>query len=535
MQSFQKFRRFEFWFILLAFIIYITRRLFQLAARFDMDVELAEQSTQNASADIFPKTIHGIWESLASYNHVLNTIFPTIAGGVLFFLAWATFHYLAFPRWKSKGEEQSLFFTYLILTVVLSLASVFFYDFFKLYWRFRFDNSGQIIDFKVYSLFRKASLVSNTIVLLTIIGIYEAVAQFYYFIKTKLYEETEKNYQYLDLLLLTFIAVFVLIFTLFGQLPVSFWNGGLRDLVLIPLFLGIAYAAHNIFIRKVMPNISTPHSKEFSEGIILFLLICGIGSFIFQIVEIVFWVSSKRFSRIEFSIKDLVIVFVWLVFISVIAAFLRSVFFKEKLQLTQLFTQKTAELSSLRSQINPHFLFNALNTLYSVSLKENADKTADGIQKLGDMMRFMLNENNQDRIPLNKEIEYLQNYIEIQGMRIAESDNIEIKVNIQPSDRDIFIAPMLLNPFIENAFKHGISFRNPSWIYITLTFDDTKLYFKVHNSLHIKSELDPEKDNNGIGLENVRKRLDLIYKNRYNLDIQQSEQDFFVSLTITYW
>ncbi|RYU96778.1 sensor histidine kinase [Emticicia agri] len=534
MQSFQKFRRYEFWFILLAFTIYITRRLFQLAARFDRDVELAEQSTKNASADFLPRTIHSVWESLASYNHALNTIFPTIAGGVLLFLAWATFHYMAFPRWKSKGQEQSLFFTYLFLTAVFSLASVFFYDFFKLYWRFRLDNSGQIIDFKVYSLFRKVHLLSNTIALLAIIGIYEITSQFYYFIKTKLYEEPEKNYQYLDILLIVFILLSFLFFAVFGQLPVSFWNGGLRDVVLVPLFLGIAYGAHKIFTEKVMPHISAPHSKEFSTGITLFFLVCGIGSFIFQVVEIVFWLS-KGFSRIEFSIKDLVIVFVWLVLLSVIAAFLRSVFFKEKLQLTQLFTQKTAELSSLRSQINPHFLFNALNTLYSVSLKENADKTADGIQKLGDMMRFMLNENNQDRIPLNKEIEYLQNYIEIQRMRIAESDNIEIKINIQPSDRDIFIAPMLLNPFIENAFKHGISFRNPSWIYITLTFDDTRLYFKVHNSLHAKSESDPEKDNNGIGLENVKKRLDLIYKNRYALDIQKSEQDFFVSLTITYW
>jgi hypothetical protein len=534
MQSFQKFRRYEFWFILLAFTIYITRRLFQLAAQFDRDVELAERSTQNASADVFPRTIHNIWESLASYNHTLNTIFPTIAGGIFFFLSWATFHYLAFPRWKSKGQEQSFFFTYLFLTTALSLASVFFYDFFKLYWRFRFDSSGQIIDFKVYSLFRKAHLLSNTIALLAFIGIYEVAAQFYYFIKTKLYEESEKNYQYLDVLLLVVILISVLFFALFGQLPINFWNGGIRDVVLLPMFLGIAYLAHTIFVEKVIPHISSLHSKDFSAGIILYFLVCSIGSFIFQVVEIIFGVS-KGFSRIEFSIKDLIIVFVWLVLLSVISGFLRIVFFKEKLQLTQLFTQKTAELSSLRSQINPHFLFNALNTLYSVSLKENADKTADGIQKLGDMMRFMLNENNQDRIPLNKEIEYLENYIEIQRMRIAASDNIEIKVNIQPSDRDIFIAPMLLNPFIENAFKHGISFRNPSWIYITLTFDDTKLYFKVHNSLHTKSDLDPEKDNNGIGLENVRKRLDLIYKNRYALDIQKSEQDFFVSLTITYW
>jgi LytS/YehU family sensor histidine kinase len=201
---------------------------------------------------------------------------------------------------------------------------------------------------------------------------------------------------------------------------------------------------------------------------------------------------------------------------------------------------KSAELSSLRAQINPHFLFNALNSLYATALKENGEKTADGIQKLGDMMRFMLQENNRDRIPLDKEIEYLRNYIEIQRMRIDESHNIEIRVNIQEPNRAIYLAPMMLTPFVENAFKHGISLRHPSWIYITLTLDDTRLYFKVHNSRHAKSpetaeRHDPEESQSGVGLDNVRKRLDLIYPGRHQLDIQRSEQDYFVSLTLVYW
>ena len=118
-------------------------------------------------------------------------------------------------------------------------------------------------------------------------------------------------------------------------------------------------------------------------------------------------------------------------------------------------------------------------------------------------------------------------------MRIDENHDVEIKINIQQSEREIFIAPMLLNPFIENAFKHGISFRNPSWIYITLTYDAQKLYFKVHNSLHPKTDIDElESENNGIGLENVRKRLELIYPNRHTLDIQASDNDYFVSLIL---
>jgi LytS/YehU family sensor histidine kinase len=135
---------------------------------------------------------------------------------------------------------------------------------------------------------------------------------------------------------------------------------------------------------------------------------------------------------------------------------------------------------------------------------------------------------------LAKEVEYLHNYIEIQRMRIDESQGVEIRVTIQEAEGEIYLAPMLLSPFVENAFKHGISLQQPSWIYITLTMDDTRLYFKVHNSLHPKGQHDPEQNSFGVGLSNVKKRLQLIYPNRHTLDIQQSHKDFFVSLALVY-
>jgi LytS/YehU family sensor histidine kinase len=117
-------------------------------------------------------------------------------------------------------------------------------------------------------------------------------------------------------------------------------------------------------------------------------------------------------------------------------------------------------------------------------------------------------------------------------MRIDESKDIKIEVNIQASDREIYLAPMLLNPFVENAFKHGLSFLSPSWIFITLTHDDHNLYFKVHNSLHSKTEEMENAESHGIGLENVKKRLEVIYPDRHKLDIQQTAQDFFVNLVL---
>jgi LytS/YehU family sensor histidine kinase len=247
------------------------------------------------------------------------------------------------------------------------------------------------------------------------------------------------------------------------------------------------------------------------------------------LVYFLFEFSSN--SSIEVTVFNFIAVHV----IGVGSAYLRSIFAAEQRSFLTEVTQSSAELGALRAQINPHFLFNALNTLYAIAMKENSEKTADGIQKLGDMMRFMLHENHQNRIPLAKEIEYLHNLISIQELRLDENQQIELKVNLQNPDRDVFIAPMLLNPFVENAFKHGISFRNPSWIYITLTHDPEHIFFKVHNSYHPKAEneLDPEKDSHGIGLDNVRKRLDLLYPDKHELSIQVSEHDYFVSLILT--
>jgi two-component system, LytTR family, sensor kinase len=194
--------------------------------------------------------------------------------------------------------------------------------------------------------------------------------------------------------------------------------------------------------------------------------------------------------------------------------------------------QSTANIDFLRSQINPHFLFNALNTIYGTAIKENAERTSEGIEKLGDMMRFMLQENMQETISLAREIDYLNNYISLQRLRTDTSPNIQINTSIHDRENGYPIAPMLLIPFVENAFKHGISFREPSHIKITLEIKDNTLYFDVYNSKHARQENDPEKDKSGIGLENVSHRLKLLYPGRHELIIRDTSKEFFVHLTI---
>ena len=194
--------------------------------------------------------------------------------------------------------------------------------------------------------------------------------------------------------------------------------------------------------------------------------------------------------------------------------------------------QSNAHFDFLRSQINPHFLFNALNTIYGTALQEKAERTSEGIEKLGDMMRFMLQENMQDKISLAREIDYLNNYISLQKLRTDTNPIVNIEAHIEQPVTGVQIAPMLLIPFVENAFKHGISFREPSHIKVTLEVRDNVLYFDVYNSKHQKQETDPEKGKSGIGLYNVKQRLELLYPAKHELIIRETGKEFFVHLTI---
>ena len=194
--------------------------------------------------------------------------------------------------------------------------------------------------------------------------------------------------------------------------------------------------------------------------------------------------------------------------------------------------KSNTDLQFLRSQINPHFLFNVLNTLYGTALQENAERTAEAIQKLGDMMRFMLHENNLDFIDMHKEVEYLENYIALQKLRTQSSQDIIIEDDIRVENCNYKIAPMLLIPFVENAFKHGISLKERSWIKIKLACDDRNIFFEISNSMHTRNENDPEKERSGIGFKNVMQRLKLIYPGKHQLSVNGDEKEFFVKLSI---
>jgi two-component system, LytTR family, sensor kinase len=193
---------------------------------------------------------------------------------------------------------------------------------------------------------------------------------------------------------------------------------------------------------------------------------------------------------------------------------------KEKLQL---------ELRSLKAQVHPHFLFNTLNNLYSLTLKNSA-KAGEMVLKLSDIMRYVLYEANEDQVSMEKEITFIRNYIELQ--RIRYSDKHRISFNVEGKISDQKVAPLLFIDFVENAFKHGLDKRFESgYVCVEFILDGDHLQFRVKNSASQSDEPGTEKQS-GIGLQNVRRRLELIYSDRHNLAIKGTNEEFSVELKL---
>jgi len=201
---------------------------------------------------------------------------------------------------------------------------------------------------------------------------------------------------------------------------------------------------------------------------------------------------------------------------------------RSKTNLRLSLEQKTTELDFLKSQVNPHFLFNSLNTVYGIALSENSPKTANGVQMLSGMMRFMLRENTEQQIPVAKEIDYIHHYIELQSLRLTGSEtvlNIELNRGCKGN-----IAPMILIPFIENAFKHGVSVQDSSFINIRLECSPEHVGLFVKNSKHTRSL--PENETSGIGLKNVKDRLLILYPDKHMLVLNEDDDTFEVKLKV---
>lgn len=189
-----------------------------------------------------------------------------------------------------------------------------------------------------------------------------------------------------------------------------------------------------------------------------------------------------------------------------------------------------SELRFLKSQINPHFLFNTLNNLYALTLKKS-DKAPEIVIKLSEMMRYMLYECNEKRVPLSKEVNYLRNYLDLE--RLRQSDKIRIQFAVDGMVGDQMIAPLLFIPFLENSFKHGLNTQiREGFVEIKMKVDQQRVEFHIENSKGDAIPRPNSRPSGGIGLVNVRRRLNILYPDRYSLLISDNPNTYAVDLTI---
>lgn len=184
-----------------------------------------------------------------------------------------------------------------------------------------------------------------------------------------------------------------------------------------------------------------------------------------------------------------------------------------------------AELSLYKAQINPHFLFNTLNTLYALVLS-GSDKTESAFVKFSGILRYMYSQNESELIPADDELEYIHQYVDLQKLRL--NHHTDVQLNVEASSKKVLIPPMILITFVENAFKYGTSSDKDCKIDIRIKIDENKLLFETDNAVMRR----PDGQKNGIGIQNCRKRLELLYPGKYELENEEIEGIYHVRLLI---
>lgn len=205
--------------------------------------------------------------------------------------------------------------------------------------------------------------------------------------------------------------------------------------------------------------------------------------------------------------------------------------FQQKQDKIELQTQTMqSELNFLKSQINPHFLFNTLNNLYALTLKKS-DQAPEIVLKLSEMMRYMLYECNEPKVLLSKEVHYMKNYLELEKIRQGPKAEIHLEINGEAYDKKI--APLMFIPFLENSFKHGLnSSISEGYVEAVLNIKEDSIHFHIENSKAQSMPRQMHKRSGGIGLVNVKRRLNILYPEKYDLTLSDNPNAYHVDLKI---
>lgn len=322
----------------------------------------------------------------------------------------------------------------------------------------------------------------------------------------------------------------ILLPTMITLLPIERWL--VNNSLFVYLLVSWLYAVYILNRRITMPSMLS-EKKRFWIAIIVILLTI-IGTYFITRYQMEAPMHRIHRSRVTQRSPKLGLQqqAVWFLYV-VVTAFSMAVGLLTELyrQITKRqsveFEKKKAELALYKAQINPHFLFNSLNTLYAMVVTKSS-KTEDAFMQFIELMKYMFTNNTKDKIPLHTEIEYIQQYIELQKYRIPENFHIHFSYKHDDTEQ-MNIAPMILITFIENVFKHGISSHEPGDAYIVLRAENGELLLSTNNPLLNHTSQNKSKK---IGIENCRKRLELLYPNRYTLSVEEKSRRYLLTLTI---
>lgn len=246
-----------------------------------------------------------------------------------------------------------------------------------------------------------------------------------------------------------------------------------------------------------------------------------------MLLWLIFELLQFRTGHFEGYIDENILISLLGLVLILLVAYLCDYIRTKQLQTQLLQSKSEAELHALKAQINPHFLFNVLNTVYNQASLEESPNTADMILKISDLLRFAIEEAPKSKIPLDKEISFLQNYIDLQKARLPQSPMIELDFQWKISPNKFVVSPMLLMPLVENAFRYGLSLSHPCYIRLSAILEQQTLKFSIENSNFAVG-----REGLGTGLKQVQERLKLEYNNQNEFHIQKSDKIFSVQLKL---
>ncbi len=324
-----------------------------------------------------------------------------------------------------------------------------------------------------------------------------------------------------------FWVVFLVALILLDGNELGIWTNILSNFTMTLFFAGIAYVNILYLIPKYLFT-----QKTFLYVVFLITGIVLITPVYISLQLLIYRNYPDKASLYYFNISSIIFLELFVAIGSLFYAIIVD-WMKKRAEVSELYTTNIeTELNFLKTQINPHFLFNTLNSIYALALKKS-DDAPDLILKLSEIMRYMLYDCNEDVVPLDQEINYLKNYLDLEKFRKGTNNEINFTVEGNPEGKSL--APLLLITFVENAFKHGVNNVEKGYVRIHFRILEDQLEFDIENSVSPQIHLSKlGAGSGGIGLENAKRRLELLYPGQNTLKIIKNLDSFRVKLTIKF-